>query len=544
MLLNLSMQQRRWLMVILTLTALLIVMFVGLQTMRSMSAMDNKTRIIQLTSSAYNTITAMEKKAAQGELTVEQAKAAAAAAIHNNSYHDSEYVWVTDENFIFVAAANEANLLGTSYNNFPDANGNGMGRVVSQALQGKGNKLIEFYWDSERDGTIVKLLSVAQRTPNWGWVVGNGVSFAEADARFWEQAKWQMLICLLLTAGVSVVIITMLRSISQDLGGEPNSVREQVLIMAQGDLTQPMQVQQNDTRSLLYATETMRKNLNAMVAKIRQFANEVQQAALEMSSVSQQTLQGVEQQSLELHNSATAMNEMTSTLAEVARNTQNTADASESANDQTLAGSQLVQSTIKTMEQLNQDVASSTQAVERVQQDSIEIAGILQVIEGIAEQTNLLALNAAIEAARAGETGRGFAVVADEVRSLASRTMDSTTQIKEMIERLQSGVGQAVSAMTHSNDRASQSAKQVQEMGTALQRISQAVQGINETTQHIAVATEEQSSVAQSINESLHQVQDVAMQTASSVQNSASASQRLTDLSEELGRLINQFKTQ
>ena len=288
----------------------------------------------------------------------------------------------------------------------------------------------------------------------------------------------------------------------------------------------------------------MRKNLNAMVAKIRQFANEVQQAALEMSSVSQQTLQGVEQQSLELHNSATAMNEMTSTLAEVARNTQNTADASKSANDQTIAGSQLVQSTIKTMEQLNQEVASSTQAVERVQQDSVEIAGILQVIEGIAEQTNLLALNAAIEAARAGETGRGFAVVADEVRSLASRTMDSTTQIKEMIERLQSGVGQAVSAMTHSNDRASQSAKQVQEMGTALQHISQAVQGINETTQHIAVATEEQSSVAQSINESLHQVQDVAMQTASSVQNSASASQRLTDLSEELGRLVNQFKTQ
>ncbi len=523
--------------------AMLVVMLVGLFTMRAMSGNDNKSRIIQLTSSAYSTVVQLENMARQGYLAEDQAQEIAIRILRENKYNPSEYVWVTDENFTFLATPHDPDLHGGSFMDFLDASGGSIGRVIERALAGQGNRLIEYYWTSERDGRVVELLSVAQRTPHWGWVVGNGVSFAEANERFWQQARWQVIICLLLTALVGGAIFVLLRGIVSDLGGNPSDVRTQALAMAQGDLSKPLEVQLGDKSSLLYSMEQMRISLNGMVANIRDFSQRVKSAAESMAEVNEQTLHGVEQQTMELHSSATAMNQMTSTLEEVARNTQTTADASQSARVEAKDGTSVVTSTIKVIEKLAQEVTSSSQAISRVKEDTDQIDSILQVIEGIAEQTNLLALNAAIEAARAGDSGRGFAVVADEVRSLASRTKDSTTEIKSMIERLQSGVESAVGAMQQSTKGTDESVSQAKLAGEKLSIIAKAVAMIDETAQQIAVATEQQTTVSRDINQSIHNISDVASHTAEIVGQSVSTGRDLTKQSQELMALVGKFRT-
>jgi methyl-accepting chemotaxis protein len=165
---------------------------------------------------------------------------------------------------------------------------------------------------------------------------------------------------------------------------------------------------------------------------------------------------------------------------------------------------------MQAVQALSKEMQLSADVVTKLEADSQNIGGVLDVIRGIAEQTNLLALNAAIEAARAGEQGRGFAVVADEVRTLASRTQASTEEIQTMITRLQDGAKEAVTTIVRGNQSLNSSLENADETNAMIESIAQSTKSIYDLNSQIAAAAEEQTRVSDEINRNISNIVDVA----------------------------------
>ncbi len=313
--------------------------------------------------------------------------------------------------------------------------------------------------------------------------------------------------------------------------------------LAGGDFAHTIAVHSQDEIGQLAASaEQLRSSLHSAMQQVAQSATRLAQESAHLSKVSEGTTEGVSAQQQETDMVATAINEMTATVAEVARSAANAADAAAKADQEALDGKRLVAAAIDQIDTLATEIERTADTINTLAADSGNISGVLDVIRGIAEQTNLLALNAAIEAARAGEQGRGFAVVADEVRTLASRTQQSTQEIQGMIERLQSGTRGAVAAMKQNQGHAQETVSQAARAGTALDGITAAVTRINEMNTQIASAAEEQGAVAEEINRNVSNISHVAETSAHGAQQITHASGELSQLAHRLQQMIGRFQ--
>ena len=291
------------------------------------------------------------------------------------------------------------------------------------------------------------------------------------------------------------------------------------------------------------------EEFNAFVGKLQAIISDVVRSSTQLNNTSEEMMEavgraekGVLQQQDETMHVAAAMNQMSATVQEIARNAASAAEAAEQADKETSQSRQVVVQTKKSINLLADEVEKATKVIHQLELDSDNIGTILDVIRDIADQTNLLALNAAIEAARAGEQGRGFAVVADEVRSLASRTQDSTQQIREMIEKLQGGAANAVAVMEGGSSQAQLSVQQATQAEASLEVVTKAVATINDMNMQIASAAEEQSAVSAEINRNIHNISQVSEETAQGVQRSTELSGTVTGESNQLLALMKKFR--
>ncbi len=239
---------------------------------------------------------------------------------------------------------------------------------------------------------------------------------------------------------------------------------------------------------------------------------------------------------------ATAMNQMTATVIEIARNSASTAETSVQASQTAEEGGQSVQGTVEDVSQVARDTDDLARSLNDLSQRSQDIGQVMNVINDIADQTNLLALNAAIEAARAGDAGRGFAVVADEVRKLAERTVQATKQVGDVITTIQSSTQEAVQKMERTRSIVETTAKKALATGEVLKAIVQQSEGISDMVRNIATAAEQQSVTSDEINESISQVSQLSVANSQDIREADHGIQEIAQMSERLTELVKKFQ--
>jgi len=313
--------------------------------------------------------------------------------------------------------------------------------------------------------------------------------------------------------------------------------------MTEGDLQQTIAARRNNEISnIINSISRLQTTMREIISQISQSSEQVASASRQVHANADQIAAGTEDAALQTNAVATASEEMAATSSDIAGNCMRAAENSQQASDTAQSGALVVRQTIDGMELIASRVKDAAKTVEGLGSRSDQIGEIIGTIEDIADQTNLLALNAAIEAARAGEQGRGFAVVADEVRALAERTTRATREIGEMIKAIQSETKGAVTAIEGSVAEVERGTGYSVKSGEALEEIIRKVGEVTMQISQIVTAAEQQTATTGEISGSIQQVTEVIQRNARQSAESVSAVATLSSQSEQLQRLVGQFK--
>lgn len=541
MLRNFRIEHRIWMINMLAVIGMLVILLVAASRQYNEMEQMKLQEIRHLVDVAEGVIKDYQQRVVAGELSREQAQAEALNRVSAMIYGQyKDYVWVHDAQMNMLAHPSPA-LRGRNLAALKDVNDKPFFRMLNEEALSKGESIMPYYWNRPGSEVPQPKLSYVRYNPEWNWLVATGVYVDDIDDLFMDNLKALgaiSLLVLLLLMGVGLMIT---RSIIRPLAKTAEAMQD--IATGEGDLTVRLDEKGRDeVAAVAHHFNAFIGKIQSLVGEVRDSVNSVAAAADQLSAISEQSYRSQNQQVRETDMIATAMNEMSTSFLDVARNA---AEASTSANHTdraTLDGRSSVEEATKAISRLAEQVRSSTDVIHQLSDDSENIGAVLDVIRSVAEQTNLLALNAAIEAARAGEAGRGFAVVADEVRSLASRTQQSTEEIHSMITQLQGRAEQAVKVMASSIQETEATVVAAEKAGGALESIASAVEHIRDLNHQIATAAEQQAAVAEEINTNLVGLVSLSEEGGKATEQTRTSSTDLAKLADQLQQRVGHFK--
>uniref|UniRef100_UPI0021823D21 methyl-accepting chemotaxis protein n=1 Tax=Pseudomonas chlororaphis TaxID=587753 RepID=UPI0021823D21 len=476
-----------------------------------------------------------------GSLDRATAQKQALSAIRNLRYDQSDYFWINDLTPVMVMHPTNPKLDGQNLAAIRDPDGFAVFNEMVAIAKAKGAGMVNYRWPKPGASEPVQKTSYVQLFQPWGWIIGSGVYIDDVQAEFRSQVVKASVGGIAIALLMALLVLLIARSIVRPLQETVHAMAN--IASGESDLTRTL-----DTHGQDEVTELAR-HFNGFTAKLRLVVSQLQvsaaalaQSSADLGNNASQAQERSQQQSQQMELVATAINEVTYGVQDVAKNAEHAASEMRDAEAQAQQGQVNIDGSLQQIDRLSATIDQAVEVIRTLAQESTQIGSVLEVIHSIAEQTNLLALNAAIEAARAGEQGRGFAVVADEVRLLAQRTQKSTAEIQSMIERLQGHSEAAVKVIGDSSRASQQTIEQAGLAGESLNAIGQALRNLNGLNASIASATLQQAHVVEDINQNVTQAAGLSHSTALAAEQSSAASLHLKELSEQLNGLLRQFR--